>query len=126
MDGSNKLYYRELEIDEREHCYSEQSGFKKPECKPTVEVEIEGDNPQHVGICQNVTNTILGKEPLYAPAVDGLNGVELANAMLLSTWLDKEIEIPFDDEFFYEELKKRIAISKPHEVSKQAKVEAQN
>ena len=46
--------------------------------------------------------------------------------MLLSTWLDKEIEIPFDDEFFFEELKKRIAISKPHEVTKQAKVEAQN
>ena len=35
--------------------------------------------------------------------------------MLLSTWLGKEIDIPFDDELFYEELKKRIAISKPRE-----------
>ena len=39
----------------------------------------------------------------------------LANAMLLSTWQDKMIELPFDDELFYEELKKRIATSKPRE-----------
>ena len=35
--------------------------------------------------------------------------------MLLSTWCNKAVSIPFDDEFFYEELKKRIAVSKPRE-----------
>ena len=82
----------------------------------TVEVEVEEDNPQHVGIMNNVANTILGLEELYAPADDGLNGVMLANAMHLSSWLDKEITLPIDDELFFEELKKRIAISKPHAV----------
>ena len=43
---------------------------------------------------------------------DGLNGVILANSMLLSTWLNKTIDLPFDDELFYEELKKRIAVSR--------------
>jgi hypothetical protein len=33
----------------------------------------------------------------------------------MSEWLGREIEIPFDDELFYEELKKRIAISKPRD-----------
>ena len=66
-------------------------------------------------------------EEVFAPASDGLHGVELANAMLLSTWLDKAIDIPFDDELFYEELKKRIAISKPHTTANNdGKVEAQN
>ena len=112
------LYHRELEVNEREHCVTAK-GFTAPPFKPTVKVDTEGPNPQHAGICNNVANTILGLEELYAPASDGICGVQLANAMLLSTWLDKEVEIPFDDELFYEELKKRIAISKPHEVKNQ-------
>ena len=111
----NKLFYKELKCDERVHCFSTDKGFEKPECLPTVEVELEGENSQHSGICNNIANAILGLEEVYAPAKDGIYGVQLANAMLLSTWLDKEIELPFDDEFFYEELKKRIATSKPRE-----------
>ena len=107
------LYYRELLKDERIHVLEGQ-GFKKPDSNPTVKLEVEGENTQHTGICNNVANTILGLEELYAPAEDGLCGVQLANAMLLSTWLDRAVEIPFNDELFYEELKKRIAISKPH------------
>ena len=122
---ANKLYYKELVVDEREHCYTSKTGFNKPECKPTVEIEIDSCNPQHVGICQNVTNAILGKEALYAPATDGLNGVELANAMLLSTWLDKDVSLPIDDELFWAELQKRIAVSVPREEPTEVKVEAQ-
>lgn len=121
----NKLYYKELEIDEREHCYSTKAGFEKPACRPTVEVELQGENSQHVGICNNIANAILGLEEVYAPASDGINGVRLANAMLLSTWLDKEIELPFDDVLFYEELKKRIATSKPRETANDDVVTAQ-
>ena len=109
------LYHRALEVDERVHCVTGK-GFNAPAVKPTVKIEVEGPNPQHSGICNNIANAILGLEDVYAPASDGICGVQLANAMLLSTWLNKEIEIPFDDELFYEELKKRIAISKPHEV----------
>ena len=121
----DKLYYKELKVDEREHCMSATKGFEKPECLPTVEVELEGENLQHVGIIRNVVNTILGTEKLYAPASDGLNGVQLANAMLLSTWLEKDISLPIDDELFYEELKKRIAVSVPRETANNDCVEAQ-
>ena len=122
---NNKLQYKELKVDEREHCLSTTSGFEKPECLPTVEVELEGENSQHAGICSNIANAILGLEEVYAPAKDGIYGVQLANAMLLSTWLDKEVELPFDDEFFYEELKKRIATSKPRETANDDIVAAQ-
>ncbi len=112
----NKLFYRQLKVDEREHCYTCPTGFDKPPVNETVEVEIDKNNPQHVGIMNNIANAILGLEEVYAPARDGLDGVALANAMHLSSWLDCDITMPFDDELFYEELKKRIAISKPHEV----------
>ena len=111
---NNKLYLTALEMDERLHCFSTYTGFKAPASRPTVEVELEGENTQHVGICNNVANAILGLEPLYAPAKDGICGVELANAMHLSSWLDKAVELPIDDDLFYNELQKRVAISKPH------------
>ena len=111
----NKLFFKELLTDERVHCKEATTGFSAPECLPTVEIELTGENSQHVGICNNIANAILGLEEVYAPASDGLHGVELANAMLLSTWMNSEISLPFDDEFFYEELKKRIATSKPRE-----------
>ncbi len=123
-EESFNLYFSELEVDEREHCVTAE-GFISPPCKPTVKIEVEGENPQHSGICNNIANAILGLEEVYAPANDGIYGVQLANAMLLSTWLDKAIEIPFDDKLFYEELKKRIAISKPRESVKK-KVTPQN
>ena len=122
---NDKLYYKQLLKDERIHCKEATKGFEMPEILPTVEIELEGDNPQHVGITNNIANAILGLEPVYAPAKDGLAGVQLANAMHLSSWLGKEISLPIDDELFYEELKKRIAVSKVRTNVNDDKVEAQ-
>ena len=122
---NDKLYYKQLLKDERIHCKEATKGFEMPEILPIVEIELEGDNPQHVGITNNIANAILGLEPVYAPAKDGLAGVQLANAMHLSSWLGKEISLPIDDELFYEELKKRIAVSKVRTNVNDDKVEAQ-
>ncbi len=109
----HRLTFKRLEGDEREFCYTSEEGFGVMEY--TTEVfEFDDAGPQHSGIVNNVIDAILGRAELYAPAKDGLMGVVLANAMLLSSWLDKTVELPMDDELFYEELKKRIAISKPH------------
>lgn len=114
---NDKLYYTELIVDERVHCYDVKAGFKAPEKLDRVEVELVGENTQHAGILSNVANTILGIEELYAPASDGICGVELANAMLLSTWLDETVSLPIDGKKFYEQLKIRINESKPKEKS---------
>ena len=117
---NDKLFFTELEISEREHCFATNMTFRAPDLLPTVEIELEGENSQHAGVCNNFIDAILGRDALFAPVEDGLNGVILANSMLLSTWLDKTIDLPFDDELFYEELKKRIAVSKPHNVKDKA------
>ncbi len=110
---NDKLTFTELKTDERVHCYETAAGFKAPEKLDTVEVELEGENSQHAGILSNVANAILGIEEIYAPASDGICGVELANAMLLSTWLDQTVTIPIDGNKFYEQLQIRIKESKP-------------
>ena len=51
---------------------------------------------------------ILNGTPLLAPAVEGINGVQLSNAMLLSTWLDDWVDIPVDEDVYYEKLQERI------------------
>ena len=109
---NSKLLFKELEIDERDHCKTAKEGFTPPPVKETVEVNTEGEFPMHAGILSNFAAAINGEAELIAPADDGIYGVMLANAMLLSQWLGKAIEIPFDDELFYEELKKRIATSR--------------
>lgn len=109
----HRLTFKRLEGDEREFCYTAQEGFcvMKHETEVT---EFSDAGPQHSGIVNNVIDAILGRAELYAPAGDGLMGVVLANAMHLSSWLNETVELPLDDERFYAELKKRIAISKPH------------
>ena len=121
----DKLYYKQLLKDERIHCKEATKGFEMPEVIDTVEIELEGENLQHVGITNNIANAILGLEPVYAPGRDGLAGVQLANAMHLSSWLGEAVTLPINDELFYEELKKRIAVSKVREVADDDKVEAQ-
>lgn len=99
------------EIDEREFNATYKGGFGQPNFKHFV-VETDGLNYQHPGILRNFTNAILKKEPLYVDGTEGIHGVELMDAMLLSSWLDKTITLPMDGNLYYEELKKRIATSR--------------
>lgn len=63
---------------------------------------------QHIDVLINFTRAILGKEPLIAPGEEGIKAVEIANAMFLSDWLGHVVELPVDEELFYEELQKRV------------------
>ena len=46
---------------------------------------------------------------------EGINGLTLCNAMYLSSWLDKTIDLPLDEDLFLEELNKRRAVSRRKE-----------
>ncbi len=64
---------------------------------------------QHVGILKNFADAVLDGAPLIAPAAEGLWSVELANAMLLSTWTDRTVDLPFPAELYAEWLERKIA-----------------
>ena len=63
---------------------------------------------QHIAVLENFASNILDGTPLLAPGSDGINGVQLANAIHLSSWLGKEVELPIDDELYFAELNKKI------------------
>lgn len=67
---------------------------------------------QHIEVLANFAAAIVEGTPILAPGSDGIHGVRLANAIHLSSWLGKEIDVPFDEALFLEELNKRIAEEK--------------
>lgn len=64
---------------------------------------------QHLAVMENFAGKVLTGTPLLAPGSEGINGVNLANAILLSSWLDKPVALPVDEDLYLAELNKRIA-----------------
>lgn len=109
---NNKLYYYKNKVDSKEVLLHGKSSFEKPEVK-ICEVRTDGKNLQHVGILRNFTNTILKKEKLFVKGTDGINGVELMNAIELSGWLNgKTVSLPVNEDLYYKELMKRVKKSR--------------
>ena len=107
----NRLILKKLEVDEREWCRTEKRGFAAPPMTVS-EVETDGLNPQHQGVFEAFAAAILRGEPLIAGGEEGLRGLTLSNAMHLSAFLGRPVEIPFDEHLYYEELMKRVATSR--------------
>lgn len=64
---------------------------------------------QHSTVMENFALNILEGQELIAPGPDGINGVRLANAMHLSSWTGKEVDMEnFDEQTYLAELNKRI------------------
>ena len=110
----DKLTFIKNSISEREFNKTCTANFGAPE-KEVINVETDGSNPQHVGIFNNFANAILGIEPLFVDGKEGINGVELMDAMQLSGWLKEEVTLPIDDDLYWEELQKKIATGRTKE-----------
>ena len=101
---NGKLTWFKNAVDIIQECKTTENGFFVPKCEIS-EVETDGKNPQHIGILNNFANHLLGKEELFVDGRDGINGVELMNAIELSGWNDGEtVSLPIDDDRYYKEL----------------------
>ena len=94
-----KLLFRRNKVDEREWCLTCKEGFKAPETEE-IEVETDGQNLQHVAVLNAFAAHILRGEPLVADGREGIRGLMLSNAMHLSSWLGREVDLPVDEELF--------------------------
>ncbi len=118
VDGSRSATVTRLVTDERELSDSMAMedvrklfmGQLDPARYYSQEV-IEFDSAwgaQHSGVLENFAANILDGTPLLAPGSDGINGVRLANAIHLSSWLGREVPLDFDEDLYLAELNKRI------------------
>ena len=106
-----KLSVWELEMGEQEFSRTNKVPFGCPKATQ-IEVELDGKNEQHVGVLNAWAAAILRGEPLVADGREGINGLMLSNAMHLSSFLGREVELPFDEQLFKDELMKRVATSR--------------
>ena len=110
-EGEKLMWYKNAE-DSQAFSKTSQNGFIKPAFE-VIEVETDGKNPQHPGIINNFTNAILGLEEQFVQGEEGINGVELMNAIELSGWNNgEEISLPIDEERYLKELNAHRATSR--------------
>ena len=107
----DKLTFFELEQSERDFCFTATGGFEQP-AGHEVTIELDGKNPQHVGVLNAFAGAILRGEPLVADGTEGIRGLELANAMHLSSWTDQTVTLPIDEALFLEKLNEHRKVSK--------------
>ncbi len=98
-----------------------QESFSRPSVW-NINIPVSGSGGQHMEIIQNFTDAILDGKELLAPAHEGINSVELGNAMLFSSILGQTVELPMDGAAFETELKKLIATSRYVKKNVNAKV----
>ena len=108
----DQLCFWENEIDSATFIQTATNGFAHPK-HTKIDIETDGENPQHIGIINNFTAAILGREPLFVDGTEGIRGVELMNAIELSGWKGgTEVSIPVCEEEYLAELNARRATSR--------------
>ena len=100
------------DISEPEFSKTNTSMFARP-AMTVSDVETDGENPQHSGVLNAFAGKILRGTPLIADGIEGINGLTISNAMHLSAWTGKDVDLDhFDHALFREELMKRVATSR--------------
>jgi len=119
IDGSGISFTRNV-IPTAEFSRTSTSMFGKPDTWE-VEIPVNGKGGQHNEILQNFVDAILDRKKLIAPAVEGIHSVELANAILLSAFTGKTVDLPLSGRSYERRLKQLIANSKPRRKRKSKK-----
>jgi predicted dehydrogenase len=110
IEGGKFIYYKNSG-SVKEYTYNSDKGFGRLDVK-TEELTFPGGGDQHVGILNNFIDSILTGAPLLAPGYEGINGLTVSNAMHMSAWTDNWVDIPFDENKYYELLQDKIKNSR--------------
>jgi predicted dehydrogenase len=73
-----------------------------------VQIPAPDHGKQHVAIIANFVRAILDGKPLIAPAAEGRKSVELANAILLSSWTESTVDLPVNPRTYARWLNRQI------------------
>ena len=107
---NEQITFWRLKTPEREFNATYKDGFGSPE---VWKCDVPGGpGEQHVGILREFVGAIREGTKLLAPGEEGINGLMLSNAMLLSSWTDSMVELPIDEDQFYQLLSDRIGASR--------------
>lgn len=102
----DKLTYVKVEGSVKDCTENSSEGFAK--MKVETEVFDFPNGGGHAEILNNFVDAILNGTPLLAPGCEGINGLEISNAMHMSSWTNDWVELPIDEDKYYEMLEEKI------------------
>jgi predicted dehydrogenase len=110
--GNQKIIFHRNKISSIDHLKTAQSSFVRAPYE-TFEVPFDNAAPQgHAVVVDTFLSCILDGTPLIAEAKEGLNSLEMSNAMMLSSFTNRSVPLPIDEDAFEQQLAKRIATSR--------------
>ena len=113
--SGNKLELRELETPVQE--FNDSADNMWAALKSTkVDVPVEERKSGHINIIRNFARHILSGETLIVPGEEGINSMELINAVILSGQKNKTVNIPVDREEYAALIESLKKTSKPQKV----------
>ena len=92
-----KLRLGKLAMPLEKHLMTAKNGFGQPECAWS-DVPLEAGGGAHIQIIQAFVANILKGKPLAASGEEGVNELELSNAIYVSGYMDKAVDLPLDGE----------------------------
>lgn len=116
IENGSFIWYRNT-VGQREFSHKATGIFSTPE-NWKVEIPVKGHGGQHVALLQDFIDAIRTGKKLLAPAEEGIGAVELNNAMMLSSFTEKTVEIPLDPKKYAAILKKLAKTSRDKKVVK--------
>lgn len=122
LEGGNLRFLR-TRVSVKEFRATNPGRFATPEAW-NCEIPVRGSGGAHREVMQKFVNKIKGEGELVVSGDEGIKSLQMANAMLLSSWTgDRWVDVPIDDELYCEELEKKRVISKPKEVAEGGQVD---
>ena len=103
-----KLTFWQTEVSERQFNRTFKGHFGAPEYSKQ-EIFAEKHVGEHGIVILNWVDAILDQTPLIAKGEEGINSLELSNAMLFSTWQNDWVSLPVDEDLFYRKLQEKIS-----------------
>jgi predicted dehydrogenase len=111
IEAGKGLVFTRNEIPTHIHLKTSKASFEAPPIW-NIDIPVNGTGGQHKEILQNFVDVIQGKAELIAPAVEGINSVELGNAMLYSALHQQPVQLPLNEVQYETFLKDKIKNSK--------------
>lgn len=108
---NNNISFVRNEVSMLQFSKTSKAGFARPETW-NIEIPYEPAGGQHAEVTQNFVDAILDGAPLIAPGAEGVNSVELANAILYSSLQGQTVELPLDGAAYERTLNQLIAASR--------------
>ena len=106
----NALTFWRTRTPVSKHIREFKGGFGEPECWK-CEIPARSGGGSHAEVTRKWVEAILNGSPLAVRGEEGINSLQISNAMLLSAWTDAWVDLPVDEALFYDKLQERVRAS---------------